>query len=478
MASPTANYNLPGATIDIADLGLRIAAPLPGPKLTLFGSTTSTLGGNLQINEPFEVSSFPAAIQAVKNADGTDSELSKALEAAVEAGAKRVEMIVVAQTSEYASANARWDALATAYRELKDYQMDHVHPCDAYADEEGLSGSDAYGESRTTFWNQLINFCHRATVVGNTVRGYIGLKPIMKLARDEAWSVAPTTDAEELFTYPTVAQLNEYADHIEGIAGTLDSHVADTALDGYLEGSVEQSPGVLSSAYTGWARDEDGSIAVDSKGQDVDGGRYVSMIGIIARQILSSTRTRAAINDFGGEFSENTNGATAYAAFCASLQPNQSPTNKPIQSLVAPRSIPSEVARRLMNARIVTMATRSNGFVVVKGVLGAHNAGPYTRSDFVLWSTFNIIITALDLARDKALHYIGQQSSAEILNALQNDVDTALNTLVQWGLARKVASSIIQTRDQEILGNLDIEINIVPTLEITNIQFRAMLHRD
>lgn len=478
MSVPTAAYPLPGVGIDIADLGLRISAPLPGPKLTLFGITTAVFDGKDRVNDPMEVASFPAAIQATKNADGTDSELSRAIEQAQEAGAKRVEFVVIAQTSNFATVNDRWDALAESYKQLKDYTLDHVHPVNAYADATGLTSTDPNGETRTTFWNQLANFCHRATKVGNTVRGYIGITPLMQLAKDENWSVKPTTDAEVLFEYPTIAQINEYADHVEGIAGTLKDHSAETVLDGYTEGSVEQAPGVISTAYTGWAKDENGNIDVDAKNQNVDGGRYITVVGIVARQVLPSTPTRAAVNDYGGEFSENTNGAVAVAAKASTLQPHQSLTNKPIQSLIPPRSIPTGFSTRMLNARVLTMATRSNGFVVVKGITGAHNAGPYTKSDYTLWTTFNTVIVALDLAKDKAYPYLGQQSSADIMAALNNDVNAALHALTQWGLAKRVVANVIQTRDQQILSELDIELNITPTGEITNILFRAQLHKD
>ena len=478
MPTPTADYDLPGVSVDIADFGLRVAAPLPGPKLTLFGATTATLGGAVQINEPYLIQSFPSAIAALKNADGSDSELSKAVEKAVEAGAQHVEVVIVAQTSEYATENARWDALKASFVNLKEHPMDVVHSDEAYADVEGLSGTDVDGESRTDYKRLFGDFCYRATKVGNTVRAVVGLTPLLQVAKDESWTVAPTSDAEVLFATPTLAQVNEWVEHIEGNVGTLDDHSTHAAMEGYVYGSIEQSAGVISTSYDGWAREESGSIATDYLGNNVDGMRAVTVFGAVAKQALSSTRTRAATMGYAGQFSENTNGATAYAGFLTTLNAGETPTNKTIRSLSPARSIPVTFASNFLNLRIATMVQRSTGFVVSKGITGAHNASAYTRSDFVNWSAYDTVILAIDVAKNAVEPYIGKYSAAEVINAMQNDLDNALHALVAFGMAKRVTASIVQTRDQQILGNLDIELDIVPTGEIDNIQFRAMLHRE
>lgn len=481
MTTPTANYSLPGVTVSIGDFGLRISAPLPGTKLTIIGRTTSTLGGAANINEPYLIESFPTAIEALKDADGTDSELSKALEKAVEAGAQNVEVVICSQTSEYGTENDRWDALKESLNQLKEHPMDWIVSDNAYADATGLSGTDSDSESRTNYIRMFGDFCYRATAIGNTTRAVVGLKPLLETADDEGWSVAPTSEPQQLFDYPTLAQINEWPYHVRGednSSSGLYNHSAETELTGHVLGSVEASPGVIHPGYDGWARDTDGSIATDHLGNYVDGGRAVTVFGAVARQALSSTRTRAATLNYGGEYSENTNGAVAFAALMTQLEPGQSATNRQIPSILQPRTIPSSFATAMLNARVCTMVSRSGGFVVSKGITAAHNAGQYTRSDFVNITSYDTIILAVDIAKAIVERYIGKQSAPEIINAMQNELDQGLHYLVQANLASRVTASILQTRDQQILGDLDIELDIVPYGEINTVNFRGLLHRE
>jgi hypothetical protein len=478
MTTPSANYSLPGVTVSIGDFGLRISAPLPGPKLTLIGATTSTLGGSVDLNEPYLIQSFPTAIVALKNADGTDSELSLAVEKAVEAGADHVEIVICSDSSSYTNENARWDSLKASLTSLKHHPLDWVISDNAWFDATGLTGTGPDGEARTDYRRMFGDFCHRATAIGNTVRAVVGMKPLLKVALDETWSVAPTSQNQVDFDYPTLSQVNEYEYHVRGENGVLENHSAETTLTGHVQGSVEASPGVIHPAYDGWAKDDDGSQAYDHLGNKVDGGRAITIFGGICRQALSSTRTRAAQQGYGGETSQNTNGAVAFAAALTKLQPGESITNKTIPSILPARSIPASLATALLNARICTMVNRTNGFVVSKGITAAHNAGPYTKSDFTNISTYDVVILAVDISKARVEKYIGKQSAPEIINAMQNELDQGLHTLIQAGLASRVTASIIQTRDQQILGDLDIELDIVPYGEISTINFRALLHRE
>jgi methyl coenzyme M reductase alpha subunit len=132
----------------------------------------------------------------------------------------------------------------------------------------------------------------------------------------------------------------------------------------------------------------------------------------------------------------------------------------------------------MLNARVATMVSRTTGFVVSKGITGAHNAGAYTRSDFVNGTTYDVVLLAVDIAKNAVEKYIGKQSAPEIINAMQNDLNQSLQYLVNSSLASRVTSSVIQTRDQQILGDMDIELDIVPYGEISTINFRALLHRE
>ena len=106
MASNVTNTdNLPRVTAIINDGGLRVAPPEAGPKITLLGTTTSTAIG---LREVVLVDNSPAAIRSLRHTagaiSGQPSELSIAVEEAISAGARNIEVMKIATTSgEYSS---------------------------------------------------------------------------------------------------------------------------------------------------------------------------------------------------------------------------------------------------------------------------------------------------------------------------------------------------------------------------------------
>ena len=120
------------------------------------------------------------------------------------------------------------------------------------------------------------------------------------------------------------------------------------------------------------------------------------------------------------------------------------------------------------------MYTRSKGYVVSKDVTGAHNVNPYLRSDYVLLTTVRIVQTAVDLIRSVAEDYIGEPNNAPQMNALNNEVDQVL--LSMKGSALNAYDFVIRsTPAQRVLGELDIDLTLVPAFEITTINLTVSL---
>lgn len=486
MTTPTSNYNLSRTTVDIADQALKIARKIPSVKLTLIGqvedpSTDLLTADGFACHEPYDIASIGAAVALFKNADGTDSEVSLMIEQAAAAGHKNIQ-VVVCKTSDYADENARWDALKSSFANIKHGQLDWIYSEKAYADATGLSGTDADGDSRDSYYNLFGNFCHRATKIGNTTRAVVGLKPLLEVANDENWVGAPTSEPEELFAVPKLKEIMEWPKHVKGVDNSsagLKNHSAETELTGYVLGSVEAQEGVIHPGYTGWAKDEDGTTAEDWTGEPVDGLRAVTVFGAPARQILASTRLRAAEKGYSGQLSQNTNGACAFAAALAGLKRGEIITGKTIPSLIAARTTPYSFAEEMLNARVATMYTSgNNNFVVSAGITGAHNASLYTRSDYVKISTYDIMISAVDICKTIADRYLNKFSNPELLAQLDVELNEGLRTLSKAGILKDAEVVIIQDQEQEILGQLDIEIGIRPYYEINEIRFRTTLKKD
>ena len=125
---PTFAY-LPGATVEILDQGLRVSRPPSGPTILLLGSTTST-NTKAEAYVPYSISDGPltTAYQAFKNADGTVSELCKALYEAHIAGGMDIEImnILPAASGALIGNNDLYGYLGHAYEVLINHNIDIV----------------------------------------------------------------------------------------------------------------------------------------------------------------------------------------------------------------------------------------------------------------------------------------------------------------------------------------------------------------
>ena len=92
--------SLPTLTVTLNDLGLKIAPPPAGPKVTLLGITSNT---GIPIRDPFQVTNVGQAAAAFyfSGASGNNypGELALALEEAVGGGASAVEIVVIGHYS-------------------------------------------------------------------------------------------------------------------------------------------------------------------------------------------------------------------------------------------------------------------------------------------------------------------------------------------------------------------------------------------
>lgn len=480
MVDITNEDNLPSVTVDIADRRLSIRPPAPGTKLTILGTSTST---SFDVNEPTLAIPLPLGMRGARHADGTPSELSLALAEAVAAGARNVELVKIAtERGEDAAytANDRFDDIEAAFDVLKLHPLDVVVLVNAFADESGLSGTSPGGRTRSQGFVRLLgDFCYAATAEFGSVIGVLGVRPLMKTANEENWTGAPTSATGELFDDPSLSFVQEWADHLTAEAGTLEDHSAETALVGYLAGSVETSPGVIDSGYNLWARDEAGTIVTDRDGNNVDGGAYVAVTAMLVRAINDEAQALANYYNVPAQTSYNalSAGAVGYAALLTVLAPHESTTNKPIPGYVASRRMPLSVARTITRSRMVTMVQRTLGLVVQLDPTAAHNGSEYTRSDFVRTSTVRIVHAALDVVRSRAEPYLSRRADRVGLAALKSEVDAGLSQMRSQGALQRFSSVIRASSDAQILGQVSIDLELVPAFQIEEIQLNVSLAR-
>lgn len=244
--------------------------------------------------------------------------------------------------------------------------------------------------------------------------------------------------------------------------------------------SVNEASAVSSAYFTSWqAYDSDGDAAVDSRNGKVDAGQYISVFSFPLRSVGTQTSAKALL--VGASLSNtlrNTDGAAAYAGLITSLAPQSSTTNKSIGGVVQSKLLSRQQANDLTGMRHVTMLSRSNGLTVGSGLTGAHNVTKYVRSDYVRLSTVRITHACVDLIRAVATKFIGEPNNAPQMNALDAEIDQVLLNMKGSGALKAYSFSISSTPDQRVLGELDINLTLVPAFEITQINLTVSLAKE
>lgn len=545
------NAFLPGTEVTLNDLGLKVAPPPAGPKVTLLGITSNS---GIPIREPFTVSSVEKAINTLYFSTGTfgttsgrfPGELALAMEQAVNAGATNIEVMVIGHQSGDALLNyisltgsqtGRYIDLSGAYDVLRNRELEVVVPVGARIDLD----ADAAGNN---FGKQLANFCFQATQESNSCVGVISPSTVLEwawrnrraletaqpvagavlsgsitgtitgqsssvfsgelaslfgdtLARDvkfkNMYFATPSTDLTNYWykynTLQTVsadpcATLFEYTGSITSFtrynsyySGWL---MGNTDINGLRLDNATNSNQLHPSYFTFWqAVDSAGTAAVDSRSVKVDAGAFISVF--TAPIAATSTQTRQLAGAFGASLSTssyNTPGDAAYAGTITSLAPQSATTNKFVPGIIPLKYLSVSQANILSGFRHVTMYSRSKGFVVSLDSTGAHNVNNYLRSDYARLTTVRIVQSAVDLIRALSEKYIGEPNNAPQLNALNSEIEQALSNMKSVGALRQSDFTISATPDQRVLGQLDINLTLVPAFEITKINLIVSLAKE
>lgn len=432
--------NLPGASVEITDQGLRITRAPEGPKTMILGFTTSTdSDATPYIPFPLADTTLTTGYTKFRNADGTVSELSKALYEAHIAGARNIEIMNILPTASGASLadDDRYGYLDAAYEVLFNYDADIIVAVGAPLDSITLTGSRNFGY-------QLANFCYRATQNNNTCTGIVGVR-----GATSSPSGTPTLAEIETWTADLAAYTNcpEYD-------GTTDS-----SDDGIPENYafVATSDGHMPASWAG------GDVE-DTKGNKVDIGAYLS---VVAANLRAINEAASDIYPVLGYY--NSDGTAAYAGLVASLPAKSAPTNKILHGVVLQQGLSLGQADRLAGSRFVAAMDKPKGYVVASAMTGAYNISDYARSDFVRLTTVRIMHDAINIVRDVSEAFIGEPNSAPQRNALSAAVENALKAMQESGALRRFDFNIFATPNDQVLGKATVEMVLVPAFELQQI---------
>lgn len=507
--------NLPGITVNLNDLGLQIAPPPAGPKVTFLGITSNT---GIPLREAFTVTNVGQAVAALwvsgSSGDAYPGELALAVEEAANAGANNIEIVAIAHVTG-ADINTYWlptgtgpasryTALATAYDAIKDRPLNVVVPVNAWADCPVNSGY---------FTEQLAQFCYSATRdVDNACVGVIPLMPVLHWAMAYANSSAANTvgltgsasvgtevqaitSANTLFfSTPSQALVTLWEKETTRVGATynMNPNSSSNAWSGYLAGSEdttlgfqnyisdENSATAVKSAYWTFYQGEDlqGNPVVDQRGNRADAGSRLSVVGCpLVTSLVSTPKLAAALGGAASTSVQTTDGAAAYAAKITTLLPHSAPTNKRIPNVTSQRKLSGAQANRLGGRRIVTFLDRATGFVVASAMTGGHNVSRYIRTDYNRLTTVRIVDATIGVIRSIGERFIGEPNTSAARNALSAEIDKALRAMKASRAITGYRFSITASPEQQVLGEAQVDLTLVPAFEMTKITVNVSLSK-
>ena len=496
--------SLPTVNVTINDFGLRIAPPNPGPKLTIIGGFEGGTGGIIPMNEPLLIDNVGVAMRNLRNqTDGSPSEITLAIEEAIAAGTTNIEVVVTdtGVITPYSGSDVGdhmsglYTKLASTYAKLQHHEVDIVYVAGAYAD-GAFSGTTTAAATDSLVGNsfvaQLGEFCYQLTKESNSAFGVIGVTPIGHVAKQLTWKDAGATAVSDFtsttgawFMTPSLTLVNEYVKYLTQDAGDTSVYggAANASYTGasftgsswmkYLKGSVLNSTDA-SAPDTDYIslmqpNDTDDTPATDGDGNKVDAGAYVSVVGGTARAFGTEAKKFAVAKGAGTVSYVNSNGAASYAAMLTVVQPHIGVTNRPLAGLGQARTLSGVQARSLLQHRIVALLQKAAGYVITSGITGAFNAGINSRSDYTRVTTIRTTQAMGEIIRDAGEAFIGKPISGPFLAALESAIDTNLQRALKRGAIKSYDFAISSTPDQQVLGEVTIDLSMVPAFELVTI---------
>lgn len=439
--------SLPGFEVEIQDGGMRVSRPITGPKVTILGTTdrqTIALNTPTLIDRREDIINFDLA-------DGTPSEITKAINEAFQGGAENVEAVIISYDTALPP-HLRYAALSDTYEVLLNTDVDIVVPAGAYIDSPGLTG--------TNFAYQLADFCYQATINNNTTIGVIGVEAPTAV-------VATTGDLSLAQLEAHVSALEDYdTSALNGALFSIYDGVTDTNDDG-----VPDNYGMIATTDRLPATNPaDGRVVKDARGNFVDIGAYLSVVATWGR-FFGDVADR--LYPQRGYY--NNSLAATYAGIIARLDSHSAPTNKTVPGVIPIRDLSLSQANRLAAARFVAAFTKPRGFVIADAMTGAYNISPFFRSDFTRLTTVRIVHDALNVIRAICDPYIGEANNFATRNAMEVAIERGLQKMRSIGMLEEFDFSIVSTAAMRVLGEVLIDVVLVPAFELRKIRVKVAL---
>jgi hypothetical protein len=320
---------------------------------------------------------------------------------------------------------------------------------------DGTTALTAADFHEVNFGYQLADFCYRQSQNNEEMTGTIGVLPPTGLSPQQVsqWiGKLPVTTTDNAGN--TVISTNG-----TGLLGNkwLAGRKSASGVPGKIVNGVDGLyGGGFIATDDGWV---DGSELTDDNDHLVDIGKYISVVAThpILANPARSTQYMAT-------------GAPIYGGFYSSLPPSSAPTNKALKSVRLPFRIGKAKLDSLAGLRYVTFHAEVNGIVVSDAPTAAR-----TDSDYRRLSTMRIVKACIDDVRIVGRPFIGNGITGARLAALETAIDSKLKQRVKNSDIQRYEVKVTSTPAQQVLGQADVEMKLVPAFELRQITVKVGL---
>ncbi len=301
-----------------------------------------------------------------------------------------------------------------AYQVLENYHCDFIYPAGVYAD---ITPEITWGDTGETpvkkkgdFHYELCLLCAVLTYRTKMVHGFIDVKPNSNTS---------------------LIGVQRHVDHLKTMGNLF------------------------------YMKDNEGMEIIDSEHNKMDIGWYTSLVvgpdPVMQSDTLGTYYGSAAI---------------AYAALVASLDPQDSPMNKPLPNVRGMKyKLSNKQMDDLIGKRMVCFRIKNEGSTTATSTPYCVDAmtcgGP--DCDYVRMNTVSVVTDVVDQIREVADPFIGEPNTIEQRNALSALIAKRLNAIYNAGEVTYYSFEINATVQQVLLGECTISLTLVCPMELRKI---------
>jgi hypothetical protein len=224
-----------------------------------------------------------------------------------------------------------------------------------------------------------------------------------------------------------------------------------TGLPGFVVNGVDGlAYGGFIATDSGWP---DGAQQEDRNEHLVDIGKYISVVGAqgILANVTNPTSYAASC-------------AALYGGFVSSLPANSAPTNKVIPGCRLPFRVSVAKLDDLAGLGYVMLQQKTKGIVVSDAPTAARPDSDYQRL-----STVRIVKATIDAIRNVSEPFLGEPITGARLAALETAINQALVKLQKLEYLQRFQALVSSTPTQQVQGQADVELILVPAFELRQI---------